>query len=157
MEQHEKELMRKAIELANENIKNGGGPFGAVVVLNGEVVGEGANQVTNFNDPTAHAEVLAIRSASQKLNRFDLSDCVLYTTCEPCPMCLGAIYWARIAHVYYGNTRKDAASIGFDDDFIYQELSLPIEKRSVLMEPLLGEEAFKTFKYWRLKLDKTVY
>lgn len=156
MEQDNK-FMRMAIEMANENIKNGGGPFGAVVVCNGEVVGSGANQVTNHNDPTAHAEVLAIRDASQKLKRFDLSDCVLYTSCEPCPMCLGAIYWARIQKVFFGNTRKDAASIGFDDDFIYHELSQPIGKRSVLMEPLLGEEAIKTFRIWDIKIDKTVY
>ncbi len=156
MEQHVF-FMRQAIELANENIQNGGGPFGAVVVLNGEVVGKGSNQVTNHNDPTAHAEVLAIRNASKSLNRFDLSDCILYTSCEPCPMCLGAIYWARIPRIFYGNTRKDAASIGFDDDFIYQELNQPIEKRSVLMEPLLSNEAFKTFKDWDLKVDKKAY
>lgn len=156
MEQHVI-FMRQAIELANENILNGGGPFGAVVVLNGEVVGKGSNQVTNHNDPTAHAEVLAIRNASKSLNRFDLSDCILYTSCEPCPMCLGAIYWARIPRIFYGNTRKDAASIGFDDDFIYQELSQPIEERSVLMEPLLSNEAFKTFKDWDLKVDKKAY
>ncbi len=156
MEQHDF-FMRQAIELANENILNGGGPFGAVIVLNGVVVGKGSNQVTNHNDPTAHAEVLAIRNASKNLNRFDLSNCVLYTSCEPCPMCLGAIYWARIPKVFYGNTRKDAASIGFDDDFIYQELSQPIEKRSILMEPLLSSEAFKTFKDWNLKVDKKAY
>lgn len=149
--------MRQAIELANENIRNGGGPFGALVVLNGEVVGMGANQVTNYNDPTAHAEILAIRSASQKLKRFDLSDCVLYTSCEPCPMCLGAIYWARISSIYYGNTRKDAANIGFDDDFIYHEMNQPIEKRSVVMKPLLSEEAVNSFQTWMLKADKTVY
>jgi len=156
MEQHVF-FMRQAIELANENILNGGGPFGAVVVLNGAVVGKGSNQVTNHNDPTAHAEVLAIRNASKNLNRFDLSDCILYTSCEPCPMCLGAIYWARIPRIFYGNTRNDAASIGFDDDFIYQELSQPIEKRSILMEPLLSNEAFKTFKDWELKVDKKAY
>lgn len=149
--------MRSAIELANENILNGGGPFGAVIVLNGEIVGKGSNQVTNHNDPTAHAEVLAIRDACRRLKRFDLSDCVLYTSCEPCPMCMGAIYWARIPKVFYGNTRKDAASIGFDDDFIYRELSLPLAQRSVLMQPLLGKEAFKTFKAWELKVDKKVY
>jgi tRNA(Arg) A34 adenosine deaminase TadA len=151
------QFMRVAIELANENIQSGGGPFGAVVVCKGEVVGTGVNQVTIHNDPTAHAEVIAIRSASKHLNRFDLSDCVLYTTCEPCPMCLGAVYWARIPHVFYGNTRKDAANIGFDDDFIYRELSLPIKERSVLMQPLLGAEAIATFKAWQLKSDKTEY
>lgn len=156
MMQHN-QFMRKAIDLANENIQNGGGPFGAVVVCNGEVVGTGVNQVTNQNDPTAHAEVMAIRSASQRLKRFDLSDCMLYTTCEPCPMCFGAVYWARIPHVFYGNTRKDAANIGFDDDFIYRELSLPFEERSVLMQPLLGTEALETFNAWHLKTDKTEY
>jgi tRNA(Arg) A34 adenosine deaminase TadA len=156
MEQHDY-FMRAAIEMANENILNGGGPFGAVIVLNGEIVGKGSNQVTNHNDPTAHAEVLAIRDACRHLKRFDLSDCVLYTSCEPCPMCLGAIYWARIRQVFFGNTREDAASIGFDDDFIYRELSLPISQRSVLMKPLLSTEAFKTFKAWNLKVDKKVY
>lgn len=156
MEQHDF-FMREAIELANENILNGGGPFGAVIVLNGEIVGKGSNQVTNHNDPTAHAEVLAIRDACRKLKRFDLSDCELYTSCEPCPMCMGAIYWARIPKVFFGNTRKEAASIGFDDDFIYQELSLPIGQRSILMKPLLSKEASKTFKAWDLKVDKKVY
>jgi guanine deaminase len=156
MNQHH-QFMQLAIDLANENIENGGGPFGAVVVCNGQLVGSGVNQVTNHNDPTAHAEVLAIRSASGYLKRFDLSDCVLYTTCEPCPMCLGAVYWARIPLVYFGNTRKDAATIGFDDDFIYRELSLPLEQRSVRMLPFLGEEAFKTFQAWQAKSDKIRY
>jgi guanine deaminase len=156
MEHHEK-YMRMAIELSVENIEYGGGPFGAIVVRNGEVVGSGANQVTNQNDPTAHAEVLAIRAASQKLKNYNLSDCILYTSCEPCPMCLGAIYWARIPVVYYGNNRKDAAGIGFDDDFIYREIDTPVEKRSVLMQPMLTEEALVTFKKWLNTPHKTEY
>lgn len=151
------EYMRKAIELASENVRNGGGPFGAVVVIDGKVVGEGANSVTRHNDPTAHAEVLAIRDACQRLSTFDLSQAVLYTSCEPCPMCLGAIYWARIPVVYYGNTRSDAAHIGFDDDFIYQEMNLDIEKRSVIMKPLLGEEAAVSFNLWDGMANKIAY
>jgi tRNA(Arg) A34 adenosine deaminase TadA len=149
--------MRMAIDLANQNILNGGGPFGAILVRNDEVIGTGANQVTNRNDPTAHAEILAIREASQHLNNYNLSDCTLYTTCEPCPMCLGAIYWARIPHVYYGNNRQDAADIGFDDDFIYKEIHTPIQKRSILMQPLLSEEALATFKEWSNMPYKTEY
>lgn len=149
--------MRMAIDLANQNILNGGGPFGAILVRNDEVIGTGANQVTNRNDPTAHAEILAIREASQNLNNYNLSDCTLYTTCEPCPMCLGAIYWARIPHVYYGNNRQDAADIGFDDDFIYKEIHTPIQKRSILMQPLLSEEALATFKQWSNMPYKTEY
>ena len=147
MHDHTK-YMRMAIELANKNILDGGGPFGAVIVRNNEVVGTGANQVTNHNDPTAHAEILAIREASQNLSEYNLSDCTLYTSCEPCPMCLGAIYWARISHVFYGNNRQDAAKTGFDDDFIYKEIHTPIHKRSILMQPLLSEEAIATFKQW---------
>lgn len=150
-------LMRAAINLANANIEKGGGPFGAVVVYQGEIVGRGANEVTLQNDPTAHAEVLAIRDAAQTLGHYDLSNCVLYTSCEPCPMCLGAIYWSRIKTVYYGNNRKDAAAAGFDDDFIYRELELPMAQRSILMQPLLGEEALDNFKRWTKKEDKTAY
>ncbi|GAO29418.1 guanine deaminase [Geofilum rubicundum JCM 15548] len=146
-----------AIDLANKNIQMGGGPFGAVIVRQNEVVGAGSNQVTNHNDPTAHAEILAIREASQNLNDYNLSDCTLYTTCEPCPMCLGAIYWARIPHVFFGNNRQDAAGIGFDDDFIYKEIQLPLQKRSILMEPMLGEEAIATFKQWANLPHKTEY
>ena len=153
---HEK-FMRMAIALANENIKKGGGPFGAVIVKDGKVVGRGANSVTALNDPTAHAEIMAIREASAALSDFNLSDCILYTTCEPCPMCLGAIYWARIPTVYYGNTKNDAAEIGFDDHFIYQELELPIQKRSLIMKPLLGGEAIHTFETWRVLPDKIEY
>ncbi|WP_062123702.1 nucleoside deaminase [Geofilum rubicundum] len=156
MHNHTK-YMRMAIDLANKNIQMGGGPFGAVIVRQNEVVGAGSNQVTNHNDPTAHAEILAIREASQNLNDYNLSDCTLYTTCEPCPMCLGAIYWARIPHVFFGNNRQDAAGIGFDDDFIYKEIQLPLQKRSILMEPMLGEEAIATFKQWANLPHKTEY
>jgi guanine deaminase len=156
MDNHTK-YMRMAIELANKNIQKGGGPFGAVIVRQNEVIGTGSNQVTNHNDPTAHAEILAIREASQNLNNYNLSDCILYTTCEPCPMCLGAIYWARIPHVFFGNNRQDAAEIGFDDDFIYREIHTPIQKRSILMEPMLGEEAIATFKQWADMPQKTAY
>jgi len=150
-------FMRMAIALADENIKKGGGPFGAVIVKDGKVVGRGANSVTRLNDPTAHAEIMAIREASAALGNFNLYDCVLYTTCEPCPMCLGAIYWARIPTVFYGNTKHDAAEIGFDDHFIYKELELPIQKRSLVMKPLLGEEAIHTFKAWKVLPDKIEY
>ena len=153
----DEKFMQLAVDLANENIKTGGGPFGAVIICNGEVVGKGANRVTDINDPTAHAEVMAIRDASQKLGRFDLSDCIIYTSCEPCPMCLGAIYWAKIKRVFYGNTRNDAASVGFDDDFIYKEISLPVEKRSIIMKPLLKDVAYETFAVWKQIPDKKEY
>jgi len=156
MHQHNK-FMQMAIDAANENIENGGGPFWALVVRDGKIVGKGGNQVTNNNDPTAHAEIMAIRDASKNLQNYNLSDCVLYTTCEPCPMCLGAIYWARIPHVYYGNDRKDAADIGFDDEFIYREITLPISRRSVLMQSLLSDEAIVTFKQWQAMPHKEAY
>lgn len=156
MQQHGN-FMQEAIALANRNIENGGGPFGALIVRDGEIVGRGGNQVTMLNDPTAHAEVMAIRDATKALGTYNLSGCVLYTTCEPCPMCMGAIYWARISHVYYGNTRRDAANIGFDDELIYRELALPINQRSVIMEPLLSEDAISTFKRWQKMADKKEY
>ena len=156
MHQHNK-FMQMAIDAANENIEKGGGPFWALVVRDGKIVGKGGNQVTNNNDPTAHAEIMAIRDASKNLQNYNLSDCVLYTTCEPCPMCLGAIYWARIPHVYYGNDRKDAADIGFDDEFIYREITLPISRRSVLMQSLLSDEAIVTFKQWQSMPHKEEY
>src|SRR5476649_1117066 len=125
-------FMREAIRISIQKMRRGfGGPFGAVVVRNGRIVGRGWNQVTSTNDPTAHAEVTAIRDACRRLKTFQLTDCELYTSCEPCPMCLSAMYWARLKRVYYGNTRKDAAAIEFDDDFIYQQVPLPIEKRSL--------------------------
>lgn len=152
-----KDLMRKAIELSIENIKNGGGPFGAVIAKEGEIIATGTNRVTADHDPTAHAEVNAIRKACQKLNTFDLSGCTIYTSCEPCPMCLAAIYWAHIDRIYYGNNKKDAADIGFDDSYIYDELNLPIEKRTKLMDELLPEEAIKAFQLWTSTEDKTEY
>lgn len=151
------DLMRKAISLSEENIVNGGGPFGAVIVRNGEIIATGVNRVTANNDPTAHAEVSAIRCACQKLNTFNLSDCEIYTSCEPCPMCLGAIYWARLHHIYYGNNKTDAKNIGFDDSFIYDELALPREERQLPAEPLLRDEAIHAFEQWTAKTDKIEY
>ena len=153
----DKEYMREAIRLADESVKNGGGPVGAVIVKDGEIIAGSANSVTLDNDPTAHAEVNTIRQACRKLGTFDLSDCVLYTSCEPCPMCLGAIYWARIKRVYYGNTKKDAAEIDFADDFIYKELELHLTKRSVRFIPLLHDKAILTFRAWKMKVDKVKY
>lgn len=138
-----------AIELSEQNVKGAaGGPFGAVVVKNGVVVAASANQVVQQNDPTAHAEVSAIRLACQQLGTYDLSGCVIYTSCEPCPMCLGAIYWAHIGTVYYGNTKADAADIGFDDHFIYKELELPMDQRKLQIVQLLRDEALSAFKRW---------
>ena len=150
--------MRAAIGLADEGLRNKrGGPFGCVIVRQGEIVGRGNNRVTSTNDPTAHAEVTAIRDACARLQTFQLTDCELYTSCEPCPMCLSAIYWARIPTVYYGNTRQDAAAIGFDDDFIYQQVPLPPEKRAIRMQPLLREEALGSFRQWAATEDKVNY
>ena len=150
--------MREAIKLAEEGMKSGrGGPFGCVIVRQGQIVGRGHNRVTSTNDPTAHAEVVAIRDACANLETFQLTDCELYTSCEPCPMCLSAVYWARIPTVYYGNTRSDAAAIGFDDDFIYQQVPLPPEKRAIKMSPLLRDDAQATFKAWAGKSDKVRY
>ncbi len=149
--------MREAIRLADESVANGGGPFGAVIVRDGEIIAGSANSVTIDNDPTAHAEVNTIREACRKLGTFDLSDCVIYTSCEPCPMCLGAIYWAHLGRIYYGNTKKDAADIDFADDFIYKELEQHIEDRSVPFIPLLREEAIETFRAWETKQDKVEY
>jgi len=150
--------MREAIRISREKMHaNHGGPFGAVVVQRGKIVGRGWNRVTSANDPTAHAEVEAIRSACRRLKTFQLDDCELYTSCEPCPMCLAAIYWARLKRVYYGNTRKDAARIEFDDDLIYREVAAPISKRRIPMRQLLRAEAFKAFAEWHAKPDKTHY
>ncbi|PWS31460.1 nucleoside deaminase [Pedobacter paludis] len=146
--QHE-DFMRMAIALSVQNVnENIGGPFGAVVVKDGKVVAKSANKVTSTNDPTAHAEVSAIRLACTELGTFDLSGCVIYTSCEPCPMCLGAIYWSRIETIYYGNTKADAGKIGFDDKFIYDELDKPMEKRSLPVLQLLRDEASHAFKLW---------
>lgn len=142
------DFMRRAIALSEKSVSNGGGPFGAVIVRNGDIVAEASNSVTIDNDPTAHAEVNAIRQAAAKLGTFDLSDCELYTSCEPCPMCLGAIYWAHISKVYYSNDRKDAAEIGFDDDFIYGEMGKRLEERSIPMVHLLPGEGKYVFKLW---------
>jgi guanine deaminase len=150
--------MREAVQLAEQGMRSGrGGPFGCVVVRRGEIVGRGSNRVTSTNDPTAHAEVVAIRDACTALQTFQLPDCELYTSCEPCPMCLSAIYWARIPQVYYGNTRADAAAIGFDDDFIYQQVPLAPEARTVKMERLLRDEAQIAFQEWANKPDKVRY
>jgi len=153
----DREFMREAIRLANESVERGGGPFGAVIVKNGEIVAGSSNSVTLDNDPTAHAEVNTIRQACRKLGTFDLSGCVIYSSCEPCPMCIGAIYWARISRIYYGNTRKDARDIQFADDFIYEELDLPLSERTVPIIPLLRDEALETFRRWTEKEDKTEY
>ena len=150
--------MREAIRISRAKMRaNCGGPFGAVVVHRGKIVGRGWNQVTSTNDPTAHAEVCAIRDACRRLKTFQLDDCELYTSCEPCPMCLAAIYWARFRKVYYGNTRQDAAKIEFDDDFIYREVAAPIGKRKIPMKQLLRVEALTAFKEWADKADKIHY
>lgn len=149
--------MREAIRLASANVENGGGPFGAVIARGGEIIATGVNRVTANCDPTAHAEVSAIRAAAQKLGTFNLSGCEIYSSCEPCPMCLGAIYWARLDRLFYGNTKADAARIGFDDAFIYKELALPLAERTLRAEQLLGKEAIATFEAWEQKTDKTPY
>jgi tRNA(Arg) A34 adenosine deaminase TadA len=151
------ELMRRAIELSINSVKEGGGPFGAVIARDGEIVAEGNNRVTINNDPTAHAEVNAIRNACAKLGVYDLEGCEIYTSCEPCPMCLGAIYWAHLDKIYYANDRKDAAKIGFDDDFIYKEIALSPYRRQKPSEILLRDEAIKAFKMWQAKTDKKEY
>lgn len=149
--------MRKAIELSRQNVTEGGGPFGAVIARNGEIIATGVNRVTPDCDPTAHAEVSAIRAAARKLGTFDLSGCEIYTSCEPCPMCLGAIYWAHLDRMYYGNNKHDAAAIGFDDAFIYEELDLKPENRKLKSEVLLPDEAIKAFEDWNSKADKVEY
>ena len=150
--------MREAVQLAEQGMRSGlGGPFGCVVVRRGKIVGRGSNRVISTNDPTAHAEVVAIRDACTALQTFQLTDCELYTSCEPCPMCLSAIYWARVPQVYYGNTRADAAAIGFDDDFIYQQVPLAPEARTVKMELLLRDEAQIAFQEWANKTDTVRY
>jgi tRNA(Arg) A34 adenosine deaminase TadA len=152
------ELMRRAIDLSREKMEAGnGGPFGAIVARGGMIVAEGWNQVTSANDPTAHAEITAIRRACQALGRFDLTDCEIYTSCEPCPMCLAAIYWARIGRIWYGNGRKDAAAIGFDDDILYQEIARPLSQRAIPTQRLLPEEARAAFVAWAQKEDKVPY
>ncbi len=151
-------FLRRAIELSREKMQGGeGGPFGAVVVKDGRIVGEGWNQVTSAKDPTAHAEVQAIRAAARALGDFKLEGCVLYTSCEPCPMCLAAAYWARVDRVVYGNTHEDAAAIGFDDSFLYTEICRPIDQRSMPETRMLAEEAKAVFDEWAAKADKVPY
>ena len=152
------EFMRRAIALAEKNVADiGGGPFGAVVVHDGRIVGEGTNLVTGSHDPTAHAEVVAIRAACSELRTFSLAGCEIYASCEPCPMCLSAIYWARIARIYYGNSKIDAAAIGFDDDHIYREISLPISERAIPAERILADEAIAAFQAWDTADEKITY
>jgi guanine deaminase len=151
-------FMARAIALSLENVQQGaGGPFAALVVKDGKIVAEGANEVTATNDPTAHAEVVAIRAACRKLNSFDLQGCEIYTSCEPCPMCLGAIYWARPARVYYANSAADAARAGFDDAFIYQEIARPHPERQIPMIQLAQDGALAAFRAWQAKEDKIRY
>jgi tRNA(Arg) A34 adenosine deaminase TadA len=153
-----KAFMQEAIRLSIQMMRRGkGGPFGAVVVRGDKIVGRGCNEVTSSNDPTAHAEVVAIRDACRRLGVFHLGDCELYTSCEPCPMCLSAMYWARLKKVYYANTRKDAADIDFDDDFIYTEVSRPIADRKLVMRQLMRREALVAFEEWKKKADKLRY
>lgn len=151
-------FMREAIRLSVDSMRAGnGGPFGAVIVKNGKIIARGFNRVTSTNDPTAHAEIVAIREACKVLNSFQLNDCEIYTSCEPCPMCLGAIYWTRPAKMYYANTKFDAASIGFDDQFIYEELDLSLSTRKLASEQLLQEEAFVAFQEWQMMINKIEY
>jgi len=157
MDEAEK-FMHEAVRLSFETMRKGkGGPFGCVVVKDGKIIAEGFNQVTSLNDPTAHAEVVAIRKACKKLNTFQLSGCEIYTSCEPCPMCLGAIYWARPDKLFYANTKSDAAKIGFDDNFIYAEINLPLAKRKIPTKQIGRELAIKAFEEWENKKDKTEY
>lgn len=152
-----KEYMREAIRLASESVERGGGPFGAVIAKDGKIIARASNSVTLENDPTAHAEVACIREACRALGTIDLSGCEIYSSCEPCPMCLGAIYWAHIDRIYYANDRKDAAEIGFDDDFIYEEIGKKPEDRRTPLLPLLRDEGLKSFRLWSEKEDKTEY
>ena len=149
--------MLRAIELSMISLKEDGGPFGCVIVKNNEIISEGFNEVTNKNDPTAHAEIVAIRNACNKLNTFNLKGTQMFTSCEPCPMCLSAIYWSHIDKIYYGNNRKDAAKIGFDDSYIYDELSIDLNKRKIPLEQINEKEAIKAFEEWEAKTDKTLY
>jgi tRNA(Arg) A34 adenosine deaminase TadA len=154
----QEEFMRKAIALSRAKMRaNHGGPFGAVVVRHGRIIARGWNRVTSANDPTAHAEMTAIRTACRKLKTFHLADCELYTSCEPCPMCLAAIYWARLKKIYFGNTRVDAAKIRFDDDWIYREVARPPARRKIPMRQLLRAEALNVFAEWEAKPDKIRY
>lgn len=158
LQKENEKFMKMAIALSEQNVTQSlGGPFGAVIVKDGKLIAKSANKVTTSNDPTAHAEVSAIRKACKKLRTFDLSGCVIYTSCEPCPMCLGAIYWSRIELIYYANTKKDAADIGFDDQFIYDEIDLDMGKRKLPVVQLLRDEAQQAFKQWTASVIKTDY
>ena len=151
------EFMKRAIELSVENVDKGGGPFGSVIVKNNKIIAEGANKVTTTNDPTAHGEIVAIREACKKLKNFNLNGCELYSSCEPCPMCLSAIYWARINKIYFANTREDAQKIDFDDSLIYSELQKNINGRQIPMIQMMRSEALKAFELWDKKTDKVKY
>ncbi len=153
----DRELMARAIELSEKSVTSAGGPFGAVIAKDGKIIAEASNSVTLTHDPTAHAEVNAIRKAGEVLGTHDLSGCTIYCSCEPCPMCLSAIYWAHIDHIFFANTSQDAARIGFDDAFIYQELDLPAEQRLRKLQPLMRDEAQKAFEMWQESSDKTEY
>ena len=158
MTNEEEVFMKEAIRLSITNVTEGkGGPFGAVIVKDGKIIARGANQVTNSNDPTAHAEVVAIRNACKILDTFQLDGCDLYTSCEPCPMCLGAIYWARPARLFYANTKADAAAIQFDDQFIYEEIALPLGERKLFTKQLFREEALEAFRLWQESNAKVEY
>ena len=155
---NEEKFMAEAVVLSQKSLDtNSGGPFGCVIVKNNEIIGRGNNQVTGTNDPTAHAEIVAIREACKNLNSFQLEDCEIYTSCEPCPMCLGAIYWARPKKVYFANSRKDAADIGFDDSMIYDEIKAPVENRIISLQHFPTVEALQVFKNWAVKNDKKEY
>ncbi len=152
-----KKFMAKAIELSINSANTIGGPFGSVIVKDDKIIAKGSNKVTSSNDPTAHGEIVAIREACKNLNTFDLSGCEIYTSCEPCPMCLSAIYWSRLDKIYYANTREDAKNIDFDDSFIYTEIPKKIDDRKIKMVQMLREEALKAFEIWDKKVDKIKY
>ena len=151
------EFMKRAIELSIKSVNNGGGPFGCVIIKDDKIISEGSNKVTSTNDPTAHGEIVAIRDACKELNNFSLNGCELYSNCEPCPMCLSAIYWARIEKIYYANTREDAKKIDFDDSLIYSEFSKNIDERKIPMIQMMRNEALKAFELWDKKTDKVKY
>ena len=157
MNNKSKNFITRAIELSLVSVRSNGGPFGCVIVKNNEIIAEGSNKVTIINDPTAHAEIVTIRKACKALNNFNLEGTEMYTSCEPCPMCLSAIYWSHIDKIYYSNTRLDAAKIGFDDNYIYNELSKQLSERKIPMQQLYKEDAIKVFKEWELKPDKMKY
>jgi len=150
-------FMQRAIDLSRQSIKTGGGPFGAVIVKNGKIIAEASNSVTKENDPTGHAEINAIRKAANALQNFDLAGCEIYSSCEPCPMCLGAIYWARLDKLYFANTKADAARINFDDQFIYEEIEKPFAERKLITRQMMADEAIEAFKDWEELESKIRY